>query len=37
MFKTKNGTAPKIINEMFKLSTDTDNLRYKSDFVLDFE
>ena len=33
MFKVKNGIAPKIITDMFKLSNPTYNLRNKRDFV----
>ena len=33
MFKVKNGVAPPIISDVFKLSNPTYNLRNKRDFV----
>ena len=35
MFKIKNGLAPKIISDIFKLSNPTYNLKNKRDFVSD--
>ena len=34
-FNVINGITPKIINDMFKFSKLTYNLRYKRDFVFD--
>ena len=35
MFKVKNGIAPKIVSDIFKLSNHVYNLRNKRDFVSD--
>ena len=37
MVKVKNGTAPKIISDIFRLSNPTYNLRHKRDLVSNHE
>ena len=37
MFKVKNGIAPKIISDIFKLTNPIYNLRNKRDFVSNHE